>query len=57
MFRSLATAAAAALLGLLALSTAAPERVRCFEDEAIVWTGDAHTLCVPLDNLTTDTGL
>ena len=23
----------------------------CFEDEAVLWTGDAHTLCVPLDEL------
>ena len=56
MFRSLATAAAA-LLGLLALSTAAPERVRCFEDEVVVWDGDAHTLCVPLDSIDVDTRL
>lgn len=25
---------------------------RCFEDEVIFWTGAAHTLCVPIDNLT-----
>ena len=57
MFRSLATAAAAVLLGLLALSTAAPERVRCFEDEVVVWDGDAHTRCVPLDDIIADTRL
>lgn len=24
----------------------------CFEDEAVLWDGDEHTVCVPLDNLT-----
>ena len=57
MFRSLATAAAAVLLCLLALSTATPERIRCFEDEVVVWDGDAHTQCVPLDDIITDTRL
>jgi hypothetical protein len=28
-----------------------PEPVRCYEDEVIVWTGETHDRCVPLDNL------
>jgi hypothetical protein len=27
------------------------EPVRCYEDEVIVWTGETHDKCVPLDNL------
>lgn len=51
-------AALIAALGLLAgvaltlfVLTVTDATPSCYEDEAIVWTGDAHTDCVPIDNL------
>jgi len=29
----------------------APSAPRCYEDEVIMWTGEAHTQCVALDDL------
>ena len=41
----------ARLLATLALLTAQASGPTCYEDEVIVWTGEAHDACVPLDVL------
>ncbi len=41
----------AALLAGVLLASAHLSPPRCFEDEVIVWTGDRHDRCVPLDDI------
>ena len=43
----------AAAMGIAAiLAGGTSTRTGCFEDEAALWDGEAHTVCVPLDDLT-----
>lgn len=40
------------VVALAAVVGQASSHPDCYEDEAIVWAGDGHDKCVPLDNLT-----
>ena len=51
--RTLASAIAGGALALTLAAAVSPDAgPACFEDEVIVWTGDDHTACVALDDLT-----
>lgn len=51
MFRTIAAAIAGGALALTLSATVSPDAPTCFEDQAITWTGDAHTQCTNLDDL------
>lgn len=36
---------------LMAENRAESSDRRCFEDEVVMWNGEAHTICVPLDDI------
>jgi hypothetical protein len=40
------------LLAAVILTATGGKPPSCFEDEVVMWDGDGHTLCVPLDDLT-----
>lgn len=53
--QAIAIAVLAALIFLAGAMYGAADNPHCFEDEAITWDGDAHTICTPTDNLARNT--
>lgn len=43
--------ALAALVTIAAIFAPHLRQPTCFEDEVIVWTGEAHDRCVPIDDI------